>query len=71
MGLKWNDSREIAILLEDSYPDVDNLNLRFTDLHKWIISLKILMTILILPMKKFQNPFKWLGLMKEINEIEF
>ena len=39
-GLKWNDSREIAILLEDSYPDVDNINLRFTDLHKWIISLE-------------------------------
>ena len=33
MKLKWTDSREIAILLEDMYPDVDNLNLRFTDLH--------------------------------------
>ncbi len=40
MGLKWTDSREIAILLEDSYPDVDNINPRFTDLHKWIISLE-------------------------------
>ena len=40
MGLKWTDSREITILLEDSYPDVDNLNLRFTDHHKWIISLE-------------------------------
>ena len=40
MGLKWTDSREIAILLEDSYPDVDNINLRFTDLHKWICELE-------------------------------
>ena len=40
MGLKWTDSREIAILLEDSYPDVDNVNLRFTDLHKWILELE-------------------------------
>ena len=40
MGLKWTDSREIAILLEDSFPNVDNVNLRFTDLHKWIISLE-------------------------------
>ena len=40
MGLKWTDSRAIAIWLEDSYPDVDNINLRFTDLHKWIISLE-------------------------------
>ena len=39
MGLKWTDSREIAILLEDNYPNEDNLNLRFTDLHKWIVSL--------------------------------
>ena len=40
MGLKWTDAREIAILLEDTYPSVDNVNLRFTDLHKWIISLR-------------------------------
>ena len=40
MRLKWTDAREIAILLEDTYPSVDNVNLRFTDLHKWIISLE-------------------------------
>ena len=40
MGLKWTDAREIAILLEDTYPNVDNVNLRFKDLHKWIISLE-------------------------------
>ena len=39
MGLKWTDSREIAILLEDNYPNKDNVNLRFTDLHKWIVDL--------------------------------
>ncbi len=39
MGLKWTDSREIAILLEDNYPNQDNVNLRFTDLHKWIVDL--------------------------------
>ena len=40
MGLKWTDAREIAILLEATYANVDNVNLRFTDLHKWIISLE-------------------------------
>ncbi len=40
MSLKWTDVREIAINLEDIYPDEDNINLRFTDLHKWIISLE-------------------------------
>tara|TARA_B100000579_G_C22196196_1_gene560836 strand:- start:68 stop:271 length:204 start_codon:yes stop_codon:yes gene_type:complete len=37
--LKWNDHREIAILLEENYPDKDNVNLRFTDLHKWVVTL--------------------------------
>ena len=39
MSLKWSDYREIAILLEDLYPDKDNINLRYTDLHKWVIDL--------------------------------
>ncbi|MBD23036.1 MAG: Fe-S assembly protein IscX [Alphaproteobacteria bacterium] len=39
MKLKWNNSREIAILLEEKFPDVDNINLRFTDLHKWIVEM--------------------------------
>ena len=38
-GVEMTDAREIAILLEDTYPK-DNVNLRFTDLHKWIISLE-------------------------------
>ena len=40
MGLKWTDSIEIAIQLEELYPNEDNLNLRFTDLHKWVVGLK-------------------------------
>ena len=39
MGLKWTDVIDIAIQLEENYPDQDNLNLRFTDLHSWIINL--------------------------------
>ena len=38
-SLKWSDHREIAILLEENYPDKDNVNLRFTDLHKWVVTL--------------------------------
>ena len=40
MKLKWSDTIDIAILLEEKYPDKDNVNLRFTDLHKWILDLK-------------------------------
>ncbi|CAA6605970.1 conserved hypothetical protein [Rhodospirillaceae bacterium LM-1] len=38
--LKWQDVHDIAIALEDAHPDVDNVNLRFTDLHKWICALE-------------------------------
>ena len=27
------------MILKQLYPDVDNVNLRYTDLHKWIIEL--------------------------------
>ena len=39
MKVSWSNSREIAILLEEKFPDKDNINLRFTDLHKWITEL--------------------------------
>ena len=40
MSIKWTDTTEIAILLEEKYPDKDNINLRFTDLHNWILNLE-------------------------------
>jgi FeS assembly protein IscX len=40
MKLKWQDSREIAIQLEEKYPEKDNVNLRFTDLHSWVLELE-------------------------------
>ena len=39
MGLKWTDTREIAIVLSETYPDVNPLNVRFTDLHQWVLQL--------------------------------
>ena len=33
---KWTDVRDIAIELEEAKPDVDVVNLRFTDLWKWV-----------------------------------
>jgi len=37
--LKWVDVRDIAIELEERHPDTDNVNLRFTDLHRWVLEL--------------------------------
>jgi FeS assembly protein IscX len=35
-ALRWTDVQEIALALEDAHPDVDVVNLRFTDLHRWV-----------------------------------
>jgi len=37
--LGWTGSHDIAIELEERHPDVDNVNLRFTDLHRWVMEL--------------------------------
>jgi FeS assembly protein IscX len=38
-AMRWTDTREIAQMLEDTYPDADNVNLRFTDLRAWVLAL--------------------------------
>ena len=40
MQLKWTDSLEIAIALDESHPEVDPQYVRFTDLHAWICALE-------------------------------
>ena len=37
--MKWTDTREIAIALADSRPDVDPHAVRFTDLYDWVLAL--------------------------------
>ncbi len=38
--MQWNETLEIAIALEEAYPNVDNINLRFTDLRMWVLTLQ-------------------------------
>lgn len=38
--MRWTDIHEIAISLEEKYPEVDILSIRFTDLWKWVQSLE-------------------------------
>jgi FeS assembly protein IscX len=40
MKLKWSDTREIAQRLYDKFPDVDPLQVRFTELHRWVCELE-------------------------------
>ena len=37
--MKWADITDIAIALEEAHPEADNVNLRFTDLHRWVLEL--------------------------------
>ncbi|MES9853796.1 MAG: Fe-S cluster assembly protein IscX [Candidatus Thiodiazotropha sp. L084R] len=39
MGLKWVDSINIAIELDETYPDVDPQTINFVDLRAWVIAL--------------------------------
>ncbi|MCU0691874.1 MAG: Fe-S cluster assembly protein IscX [Polyangiaceae bacterium] len=37
--MRWTDAREIAQALFDKYPDNKPLDVRFTDLHRWVCEL--------------------------------
>lgn len=37
--MRWTDIHDIAIALEETYPTVDVLTIRFTDLWKWVQAL--------------------------------
>jgi len=39
MSLKWTDTLDIAIALDEAHPDVDPKYIRFTDLHDWVCEL--------------------------------
>ncbi len=39
MSLKWTDSLDIAIELEESHPDADPTRINFVDLRNWVLAL--------------------------------
>lgn len=38
--MKWTDTIRIAEELNDKFPDIDPLTVRFTDLHNWVLELE-------------------------------
>jgi FeS assembly protein IscX len=40
MSLKWTDSLDVAIALDEKHPEVDPQTLRFTDLRDWVMALE-------------------------------
>lgn len=39
MSLKWTDSLDIAIELDEKFPDIDPLHINFVDLRNWVCQL--------------------------------
>jgi FeS assembly protein IscX len=39
VGLKWTDSLEIAIALDEAHPDEDPKYINYVDLRRWILAL--------------------------------
>ena len=37
--ITWDDAEEIGILLAEKYPDINPLEVRFTDLHRYVTEL--------------------------------
>jgi FeS assembly protein IscX len=35
----WTDTEDIGILLQEKFPDLDPLTVRFTDLHRYVTEL--------------------------------
>ena len=40
MGLTWDETEEIALQLMEEHPDVNPLEVRFTDLHRWVTEIE-------------------------------
>jgi len=40
MSLKWVDTLDIAIELDETFPDVDPKFINFVDLRQWVIDLE-------------------------------
>ena len=40
MSLRWTDTLDIAIELDEQHPDVYPQYIRYTDLHAWICALE-------------------------------
>jgi len=38
--MKWTDSLEIAIALDEVHPDIDPLQVNFVELRKWVLALE-------------------------------
>ena len=41
LKLHWDDAEDIGLALADKFPDTNPLEVRFTDLRRWIVGLPL------------------------------
>jgi FeS assembly protein IscX len=39
-GLTWDHTENIALALQEKFPELDPTHIRYTDLHQWITELE-------------------------------
>ena len=39
--LHWEDAEDLGLALADKFPEVNPLEVRFTDLHRWVTELPV------------------------------
>ena len=40
MDLTWDDAEDIALCLMEAHPGLNPLDVRFTDLHRWVTEIE-------------------------------
>ncbi len=40
VGLTWDHTEDLGLSLYEKFPDKDPLQIRYTDLHKWVTELE-------------------------------
>ena len=59
--LTWNDAEEIGIQLQEKFPEIDPLTVRFTDLHRYVTELPGFADDQTKSNESKLEPFRWRG----------
>ncbi len=59
--IHWTDAEEIGIQLQEKFPDLDPLTVRFTDLHRYVTELEGFADDPPNPTSRALKPFRWPG----------
>ena len=57
----WTDAEEIGIQLQEKFPDLDPLTVRFTDLHRYVTELAGFADDPASPTRRGWRPSRWPG----------